>query len=154
LTEPFPQLPHLPDAEDWRLSIWSELGRLGEPRVRRVYDALHAYNECYHSYFEAIREYSGVLAEDDSSTGHLTELRMRIADIFGEAEIAFSRAYTEIRQLATELHSGGSGIGTSSPQQRSDSPSRSSVLTAERRAGIPARRPALRRSRSRSRSSW
>jgi hypothetical protein len=142
-SELFPSLPHLPTADDWRLSIRSELRRLGEPQVWRVYDALHAYDESSHSYLEAVRKYSEALASGHCFIGYLAELRTRIADALGAAQTAFSRASTALQQFATDVGGGGVVIDTpAAPQRRTE--------RAEQHADIPARRSPPRRSRSRS----
>lgn len=154
MDQPFPSLPYLPAAEVWRLSR-----RVDDPRVWWVYEALHAYEEFSQSYLESIRDYAGALAAGDSSVSHLTELRIRITEAFGDAESAFERASTALRQFATELRdadSGGGGVLTE-PQRRADSPRRSAGASSmpterETESGLSNTRSSARRSRSRSRS--
>ena len=156
--ESFSSLPYLPAAADWMLSIHREQRRVDESRIWRVYEALHAYEEISHSYLELIHDYA---------ISHLAELRERITEAFGDAESAYARASTALRQFAMELSTANSGADDSSdvggggvltePQRRADSPRRSpsaSSLSAEQGqgGGLSNSRSPSRRSRSRSRS--
>jgi hypothetical protein len=125
---------------------------------------LGPYEKSCHSYLEAVREYSEALASRHCFIGYLAELRTRIGETFGAAQIVFSRASTALREFAVELGAGpdgssdvgGGGMAVDAPagaQGRPESPSRSEVLSwiqAQPTADTPTRRSLSRRSRSRS----